>query len=75
MFMSPHDYQVVLEGTLSQQGVDPQRTYREDRKGHVKTRVYTFDPVPFVLPDLFPPEPKLKKIPRQSVPWSFRATA
>ena len=24
MFMSPHDYQVVLEGTLSQQGSDPQ---------------------------------------------------
>jgi hypothetical protein len=35
MFMSPHDDQVVLEGTLSQQGSDPQRTYREDRKGHV----------------------------------------
>jgi hypothetical protein len=62
MFMSPHDYQVVLEGTLSQQGSDPQRTYREDRKGHVKTRVYTFAPVPFVLPDLFPPAPKLTKI-------------
>ena len=62
MFMSPHDYQVILEGTLSQQGSDPQRTYREDRKSHVKTRVYTFNPVPFVLPDLFPPAPKLKKV-------------
>ena len=29
MFMSPHDYQVILEGTLSNQGSDPQRTYRE----------------------------------------------
>jgi hypothetical protein len=62
MFMSPHDYQVILEGTLSQSGSDPQRIYREDRKGHPQTRVYTFAPVPFVLPDLFPPAPKLKKI-------------
>jgi hypothetical protein len=62
MFMSPHDYQVILEGTLSHQGSDPQRTYREDRKANEQTRVYTFAPVPFVLPDLFPPAPKLKKI-------------
>jgi hypothetical protein len=62
MFMSPHDYQVILEGTLSKQGSDPQRTYKEDRKSHVKTRVYTFAPVPFVLPDVFPPAPKLNKI-------------
>ena len=62
MFMSPHDYQVILEGTLSQSGSDPQRIYREDRKGHPQTRVYTLSPVPFVLPDLFPPAHKLKKI-------------
>ena len=62
MFMSPHDYQVILEGTLSKQGSDPQRTYREDRKGNLKTRVYTFAPVPFVLPDVFPPAHKLTKV-------------
>ena len=62
MFMSPHDYQVILEGTLSQQGSEPQRTYREDRKGHLRTRVYTLSPVPFVLPDVFPPALKRKKI-------------
>ena len=62
MFMSPHDYQVILEGTLSQAGSDPQETYRQDRKGHVQTRVYTFGPIPFVLPDVFPPAPKLRKI-------------
>ena len=62
MFMSPHDYQVILEGKISQEGSDPQRTYREDRKSHVRTRVYTFDPVPFVLPDLFPPTPQRKEI-------------
>jgi hypothetical protein len=62
MFMSPHDYQVILEGTLSQAGADPQRTYREDRKRNPETRVYTLAPVPFVLPELFPPTPKRKKI-------------
>ena len=62
MFMSPHDYQVILEGKISHEGSDPQRTYREDRKSHVRTRVYTFDPVPFVLPDLFPPTPQRKEI-------------
>ena len=62
MFMSPHDYQVILEGTLSQPGSDPQRIYREDRKGHPETRVYTFAPVPYLLPDLFPPAPKRREI-------------
>ena len=62
MFMSPHDYQVILEGTLSKQGSDPQRTYREDRKSHLQTRVYTLAPIPFVLPAAFPPVLKLKKI-------------
>jgi hypothetical protein len=62
MFMSPHDYQVILEGTISKEGSDPQRTYKEDRKSHPRTRVYTLDPVPFVLPDLFPPAPERKKI-------------
>jgi hypothetical protein len=62
MFMSPHDYQVILEGTLAQKGSDPQRAYRDDRTSHVKTRVYTFAPDAFVLPDVFPPALKLKKI-------------
>jgi hypothetical protein len=62
MFMSPHDYQVILEGTLAQPGSDPQRIYREDRKRHPETPVYTFAPVPYILPDLFPPAPKRKKI-------------
>jgi hypothetical protein len=60
MFMSPHDYQVILQGTLSQQGSDPQRTYTEDRQSHLQTRVYTLSPVPFVLPDVFPPAAKRK---------------
>lgn len=56
--MSLHDYQASLEGTLSASGSDPQRIYREDRKNHPQTRMYTFAPVPFLLPDLFPPTPK-----------------
>ena len=60
MFMSPHDYQVILEGTLSQPGTDPQRIYREDRARHPEA-VYTFNPVAFVLPDIAPPTPKRKQ--------------
>jgi len=62
MFMSPHDYQVILEVALSKQGSDPQRTYKADRQANPKTRVYTFAPVPFVLPDVLPPALKLKKV-------------
>jgi hypothetical protein len=62
MFMTPHDYQVILEGTLSKGGSDQQAIYKEDRKSHPQTRVYTLAPVPFVLPDLFPPALKRKKI-------------
>jgi hypothetical protein len=54
MFMTPHNYQVILEGRLSQPGSDPQRTYREDRAQHPQA-LYTFDPVPFVLPEIAPP--------------------
>jgi hypothetical protein len=61
MFMSPHDYQVILEGTLSQTGSDPQRTYRDDRARHPDAAVYTFNPVAFVLPDLAPPAAKRKQ--------------
>jgi len=55
MFMSPHHYQVIVEGTLSQPGSDPQGAYREDRKRHPQANVYTFNPAAFVLPDIFPP--------------------
>ena len=58
MFMSPHDYQVILEGTLSKKSGDPQRTYRDDRARHPDAALYTFNPVAFVLPDLAPPAAK-----------------
>jgi len=62
MFMAPHDYQAIFEGSFSHAGSDPQRTYKEDRKSHPETPVYTFAPDPFVLPELFTPEPKRKSI-------------
>ena len=62
MFMSPHHYQVILQGTFSQPGSDPQRIYREDRRSHPSADVYTFDPSAFILPHLFPPAPKRNKI-------------
>ena len=62
MFMSPHDFQVIFEGTFSQAGSDPQRIYREDRKAHPQTHVYTFNPDEFVMTDIFPPAPKRTQI-------------
>jgi hypothetical protein len=62
MFMAPHDFQVIFEGTFSATGSDPQRIYKEDRKAHPQTHVYTFNPVEFVMTDLFPPAPKRTQI-------------
>lgn len=56
MFMSPHDYQVILRGELSSPEADPEAAYREDRKAHQDAKLYTFAPRKFVLPDLFPGE-------------------
>ena len=53
MFMTPHDYQVILQAGLG----GAEQTYAEDRKAHPDTLVYTLAPEPFVLPDLFPPGP------------------
>ena len=50
MFMRPHDFQVILEGSFG--GADA--AYRKDRTAHPKTKLYTFAPDAFVLPELFP---------------------
>jgi hypothetical protein len=55
MFMVPHDYQCLLEVGLEGDG-DPGRRYFDDRAEHPEQRLYTFNPVPFVLPDIFPGE-------------------
>ncbi len=52
MFHSPHDYQVILQVSFG----SSDSTYRDDRKENPSTRLYTFDPRKFVLPELFPGE-------------------
>lgn len=49
---TPHRYQVILEVTLAKAGGDPQAAYVQDRRQHPATKIYTFEPEPFVLPDL-----------------------
>src|SRR5437588_459881 len=50
MFMRPHDYQVILRASFG----PADKTYRADRKAHATTKLYTFAPHSFVLPELFP---------------------
>lgn len=50
MFMRLHDYQVILEASFG----TSDGTYRQDREANPSTKLYTFDPERFVLPELFP---------------------
>lgn len=55
MFSVPkHRYQVVLEVTLTKEGGDPQAAYVKDRRQHPATKIYTFEPDEFILPELDP---------------------
>lgn len=56
--MTVHRYQVILEVTLTKAGGDPQAAYVKDRQQHPATRIYTFVPDPFVLPELDPKNPQ-----------------
>lgn len=56
--MTVHRYQVILEVTLTKAGVDPQADYVKDRRQHPATKFYTFEPEPFVLPELDPKNPQ-----------------
>lgn len=59
MFSNPiHRYQVILEVTLTKAGGDPQAAYVKDRRQHPGTKIYTFEPDPFVLPELDPKNPQ-----------------
>lgn len=51
MFHSPHDYQVILEIELRGNGTDSQSVYLKDKEA-TGTKIYTFVPAPFVLPDV-----------------------
>lgn len=52
MIHRPHNYQVILQGAFG----SSHGAYHDDRKAHPETRLYTFAPEVFVLPDLFPGE-------------------
>ena len=51
---TPHRYQVILEVALTKAGGDPHADYVQDRLRHPATKIYTFEPELFVLPDLNP---------------------
>lgn len=51
MFVTPHDYQVILEATLTRPGHDPHAEYIADRTRTGAT-LYTLEPERFVLPRL-----------------------
>src|SRR5918997_658451 len=50
MFMRLHDYEVVLQASFG----PFDSIYRDDGEANPRTRLYTFAPQKFVLPDLFP---------------------
>jgi len=60
-FVSPHRYQVILEGVLMAGRRDVSDVYLRDRKEHPDTRIYTLSPERFVLTRLFTPaqQPRL----------------
>jgi hypothetical protein len=59
MFSIPvHRYQVILEVTLTKASGDAQAAYVKDRRQHPATRIYTFEPDPFILPELDPANPQ-----------------
>jgi len=58
LFHSPHNYQVILEVTLTKANSDPQASYVQDRRQHPKVKIYTVNPESFVLPELDPQNPQ-----------------
>jgi hypothetical protein len=57
MFHAPHDFQIVLTVRLRAEESDPEALYFEDRAKSGE-KVYTWVPDPFVLQELFAPEPR-----------------
>jgi hypothetical protein len=48
----PHNYQVIVEVELTDDGTDPTAKYIADRKANPGTRVYTLNPEKFAMSDL-----------------------
>ena len=58
MFMSPHNFQVILEAEITQGGKSVREIYVKDRQSHPKVKMYTLEPQDsFKLPTLFRPLP------------------
>ncbi|HEX8774779.1 MAG TPA: hypothetical protein VF735_14500 [Pyrinomonadaceae bacterium] len=58
MFMSPHNFQVILEAELTQGGKSVQDIYVRDRQNNPNVKMYTLEPQDaFKLPSLFTPTP------------------
>lgn len=48
----PHNYQVIIEVDLTDDGTDPKGKYVADRKAHPDIRIYTLSPEKFAMSDL-----------------------
>jgi hypothetical protein len=58
MFMSPHNFQVILEAEFMQGGKSVQDIYFKDRQSNPTVKMYTLEPQDsFKLPTLFTPMP------------------
>ena len=53
-FRTPHRYQVIFEATFTEGNRNVTDAYTASRKQNPTEKMYTFNPAPFVLPDLDP---------------------
>jgi hypothetical protein len=68
-FRSPHRYQLILEATFSRQGTSVSDVYFKDRQANPGTRIYTLNPVEFVITRAFMPREKPgDRVQRHGVP-------
>jgi hypothetical protein len=62
MFMSPHNFQVILEATFTSGGHNVQEIYTTDRRTHPQTKMYSLSPdESFELTSLITPVPPSRK--------------
>lgn len=58
MFMTPHNFQVILEAAFTKGGESVQEVYVKDRRSNPKIKMYTLKPLDeFMLTTLFRPDP------------------
>jgi hypothetical protein len=61
-FTSPHRFQVILEATFTKGAASAQDVYFKDRQDHADVRIYTLNPEPFVLSQVFTPRADGKRL-------------